>query len=132
MNIKLVPKYKSDISKISKISKQCSNLVYTDGTKIPIHFISLSRIDGYPMFEIDIKIPTHVTLKDCVLENNVFEFESVELVKVLEDNISYYRRDKEREIVDLILQSFGLKMTDLKSDESFDAFMREIKIKFLE
>jgi len=131
MNIKLVPKFRNNPN---KISEKYHNFIYTDGTKIPAKFINFSRIDGYPIFEVDtFKIPNLVIknfLQECILENVDFEFENVKL-SVLKDDITKHR-DKKQEIVDLILQSFGVTMEDLESDESFDTFIRELQIKFLE
>lgn len=112
-------------------NKQCEyEFTNTDGVKFKLLFIEYSRIDGYPIFELDFsKIPTNTILTD--IEYQGAKSKSVSLITPLGDHGLYdnnqFSRNKDI-LVDFLFDVYDIDLEKLNTKEGLKEIMRDIKL----
>jgi hypothetical protein len=101
---------------------------------IEVEFKRFSRIDKYPIFELNKKDDFNFNGNLEIIKPR-YKVERVSLVKALEDNISWYESTKpdiDRSVTDLVLKGLSINRGDIRNDDDLKYVLREIQIKFLD
>lgn len=102
-----------------------------DGIDFNLKFTAYSRIDGYPLFDLDFtKIPVGTVLANATHQG--FKPKSTQLITALEDHISMYRSDdfiRNRDtMMDFFFDMYDIDLEKLAERDGLKEIMRDIKL----
>jgi len=102
-----------------------------NGVDFDMKFIDYSRIDGYPMFEIDLtKAPIGTILANVTYQG--IKPKSASIVQALEDHMSMFRGNdftRNRDILmDFFFDMYDIDLTTLTERDGIKEIMRDIKL----
>ncbi len=113
-------------------TKQCEyEFTNTDGVKFKLLFLEYSRIDGYPIFEIDMsKIPNNTILADIKYQG--VNPKSLYIITPMEDYLYDHHKVQFQQnkdiLVDFLFDIYDIDLEKLTTKEGMKEIMRDVKL----